>query len=219
VFSCSFFIPFSAGLIVFNFNAKTDADRSWRLLSRHYSVQPEIGFTFKVNDVPVLPGHAYMVGAGANGIALTPDGLFLFYSALASRELYMIPTCFLRANASHHVVEAAVVHALTKPGAGDGMAFAYANGPAPIPLPFNPDAICHREELPRGSSNTEYELLVTDLEVSEWISELSLIVSLQAPGSFCCVEGLSLTVIVICALCLLCSSTTPCGRTWAPLPT
>lgn len=153
----------NAGIIVYNFNALTDSARSWRLLSRHYSVRPELGFTFKVNGVQALPTAPLMIGV--NGIALTPDGLFLYYSATSSRELYMIPTCILRANASETIVESAVIHALTKPGASDGMAFAYGTGPAPNPQPLVNGEICPREELPHGSADTQYELLISDLEV------------------------------------------------------
>jgi hypothetical protein len=160
-----------AGIIVYNMNAATEATRSWRLLSRHYSVQPEVGFSFSVNGRPVFENNPVQVGV--DGIALTPDGLFLFYTPLSSRQLYMVPTCLLRANASHAHVAAAVVHSLTKPGASDGITFAYGNGPAPIPLPPSEGASCHREELPHSSSNTEYELLITDLEVRDQHSIIS----------------------------------------------
>jgi len=146
-----------AGIIVFDLNARTHETRSWRMLSSHYSVQPEVGFNFQVGGLPINASRV-----GVDGIALTPDGLFLFYSPLTSRELYMIPTCVLRANATE-VVDEAVVHVLTKPGVSDGMAFTFGNGPAPVPLP--PSAgVCHHSELPRESANTPYELLVTDLE-------------------------------------------------------
>ncbi len=77
---------FNPGLIVFDFNQK----RSWRMLSAHRTTQPDFTFRFQVAGRDALPEAPMM--AGVDGIALSPDGLFLFYTPLTSRELYSVPT-------------------------------------------------------------------------------------------------------------------------------
>jgi hypothetical protein len=149
---------FNAGIIVYDFNAKTDVRRSWRLLSRHTSTQPNFGYTFTNNGRAVLPSGALHMGV--DGMALTPDGLFLFYSALTDNSIYRIPTCWLRANASTDSVAAATVEAIQRPGAGAGMQFSYLHGPVPTPHPMNLADPCANEL----SGAAEYELFVTDVE-------------------------------------------------------
>ncbi|RKR07516.1 sugar lactone lactonase YvrE [Kushneria sinocarnis] len=99
---------------------------AWRRLDGHPSTQAEPDF------VPVVEGQ-YMTVTGdngeqqinrvpADGIALSPDGSTLYYSALSGRHLYSVPTRLLRdRDASAREVEEAVVDHGQK-GASDGLA-------------------------------------------------------------------------------------------------
>ena len=92
--------------------------RSWRKLEGHRSVEEEASF------VPVVEGKPlYMKGknmtVGADGIALSPDGKRLYYSALSGRRLYSVSTEALtdpEADAA-----AAVQDEGDKGGASDGL--------------------------------------------------------------------------------------------------
>jgi hypothetical protein len=75
--------------------------RSWRHLELHPSTQFEEGIVTSYNNytfVPVFPSMGYysQLTTGANGIALSHDGNWLYYSALASRTWSRIPTALLR---------------------------------------------------------------------------------------------------------------------------
>lgn len=144
------------GLVVFDIYANS----SRRVLNASVSTQPGSGFSFQVNGTDVNPGAP--IAVGADGIALTPDGLFLFWTALTSRDLWRIPTCVLRdATLSDEAVNASVVHVLLKPGASDGMAFADTMGaPASVSRP-SPNNTCTAADLVGAGS---YQLLATDIE-------------------------------------------------------
>jgi len=88
---------------------------AWRKLSGAASTSAEAGFR------PVVEGRHMMMDTGhdqatpsvpaipADGIALSPDGSTLYYSALSGRTLYSVPTARLRdRQASEPDVEAAV---------------------------------------------------------------------------------------------------------------
>lgn len=68
---------------------------SRRLLNGHHSVTSE-------GSVVNLAGKAWRLANGSfpevhlNGLALTPDGDYLYYQALTARTLYRIPTAVLR---------------------------------------------------------------------------------------------------------------------------
>jgi sugar lactone lactonase YvrE len=70
-----------------------DAKKAWRRLVDHPSVKPQPGFLAIVEGRPLYaqrPGQAGRTpfAAGVDGIEISPDGKWLYYSPLASRRLY-----------------------------------------------------------------------------------------------------------------------------------
>jgi sugar lactone lactonase YvrE len=57
----------------------------------------------------------------ADGIALSPDGAFLYYQALTGRTLYRVPTQALRDAKATEAALAAKVETIGKPGPADGL--------------------------------------------------------------------------------------------------
>ncbi|GAB2793355.1 L-dopachrome tautomerase-related protein [Halomonas shantousis] len=97
---------------------------AWRKLSGHASTQAEADF------VPMVEGERLTLANSdgeirrvpADGIALSPDGETLYYSALSGHHLYSVPTRLLRDRAaSTQSVVAAVQDLGSKGGASDGM--------------------------------------------------------------------------------------------------
>ena len=91
--------PNRAGLVVVNL-ATGD---SWRYLDGHMSVQVVQQFVPSYDGVPFYSVPSDMGGAvnyqtrfAADGLALGADGEWLYYSPLASRRLYRVPTKLLR---------------------------------------------------------------------------------------------------------------------------
>lgn len=147
---------YNGGLIVYDFTSNT----ARRVLSATAFTNPSFGFRFQVNGTDALPGNPMLVGA--DGIALTPDGVFLFWTPLSSREVYRVPTCVLRdPTLSDAQVLAKVEHALTKPGNSDGMTFTSLIGSSSSPSVPSPSTTCEANDLIGAS---EYQLLATDLE-------------------------------------------------------
>ncbi len=96
---------------------------SRRLLNGHHSVTSE-------GTVVNLAGKAWRLANGSfpevhlNGLALTPDGDYLYYQALTGRTLYRIPTAVLRnPELSIFDVEEAV-RLVGQTGVADGLVFA-----------------------------------------------------------------------------------------------
>ena len=91
--------PNRAGLVIVNL-ATGD---SWRYLDGHMSVQAVQQFVPSYDGVPFYSIPSDMSGAvafqsrfAADGLALGGDGEWLYYSPLASRRLYRVPTKLLR---------------------------------------------------------------------------------------------------------------------------
>lgn len=96
-----------------------------RRLSGHASTSPDPAF------VPVVEGEAMLMRnadgtsqrftVASDGIALSPDGATLYYSAVSTRHLYAVPTALLRdASVSENQLDGAV-RDLGEKGASDGL--------------------------------------------------------------------------------------------------
>jgi sugar lactone lactonase YvrE len=79
--------------------------QSWRHLDAHPSTLPDEGFIASYNGEPFLPIYAvngirqqWLIGA--DGIAISPDGEWLYYTPLAARTWYRVPTALLRVPSS-----------------------------------------------------------------------------------------------------------------------
>jgi sugar lactone lactonase YvrE len=75
--------------------------QSWRHLDLHPSVMPDEGLMTSYNNQAFLPispltGMYSQFTYGVNGMALSSDGEWLYYTALASRVWYRVPTSLLR---------------------------------------------------------------------------------------------------------------------------
>jgi sugar lactone lactonase YvrE len=66
--------------------------RSWRHLDQHPSVLPDQRLVTAYGGVP----YYHHLPVGADGIALSADGEWLYYCPLASRTWYRVPTSLLR---------------------------------------------------------------------------------------------------------------------------
>ncbi len=119
----------TGGIIVLDLATR----QAWRKLDGHPSVAAEPKFIPIVEGKPMRPlgpdgKPAGYVSFNADGIALSPDGKTLYYTAIASRHLYSIPTDVLAdRTASKEQVAAAVNDLGDKGFANDGM-FADAKG-------------------------------------------------------------------------------------------
>jgi len=96
-----------------------------RRLSGHASTSPDPGFAPVVEGKPLLQrgagGKTAPFKVASDGIALSPDGRTLYYSALSSRRLYAVPTRLLRDPAVTEAELAAAVRDLGEKGASDGL--------------------------------------------------------------------------------------------------
>ncbi|KAK6428236.1 hypothetical protein LTR95_015622 [Oleoguttula sp. CCFEE 5521] len=100
---------------------------SWRHLEGHPSVRPE---QQHLNYLWGTPIYAFQPGGnpftylnfGSDGIALSADGLTLYYKAVASRYLYSVPTARLRDQSATSEIQAQQgVQNLGQTGITDGM--------------------------------------------------------------------------------------------------
>jgi sugar lactone lactonase YvrE len=66
-----------------------------RVLDGHPSTQPEKGVVIHTDGEELRGADGRSLDAGADGIALSPDGKFLFWQAIKGRTLYRIPTAAL----------------------------------------------------------------------------------------------------------------------------
>jgi sugar lactone lactonase YvrE len=100
---------------------------AWRRLENHPSVHPDPDFVPWVWGEPVYmnPGQNQTitnVGFGADGIALSADGETLYYSPVATRNLYSVPTALLRDRSPYAVQKSnAAVQLRGTKGVSDGM--------------------------------------------------------------------------------------------------
>ncbi|MBC7809083.1 MAG: hypothetical protein H7145_23350 [Akkermansiaceae bacterium] len=73
--------------------------KSWRRLAGHPSTQADPQFIGKPETGPLYvrpkPGVKSPARLGSDGIAISPDGEFLYYTPLSSRKLYRIKTAAL----------------------------------------------------------------------------------------------------------------------------
>ncbi|TRM66758.1 major royal jelly protein-domain-containing protein [Schizophyllum amplum] len=84
---------------------------SWRHLDQMASVSPKPGFLPTLFGIPTYqssagsPAYHYITaaGGGIDGFTLSADGAYVYFSPIASRDLYRVPTEPLRANPSHDV--------------------------------------------------------------------------------------------------------------------
>lgn len=100
--------------------------KSWRKLNNHPSVRPDEGFVPQIEGQPLVlrqNGEQQPFLVGVDGLALSADGSMLFYTALTSRQLYMIETDLLDdPDRSTEDVADGVVHLGDKGFASDGLA-------------------------------------------------------------------------------------------------
>jgi sugar lactone lactonase YvrE len=101
----------AAGIIVYDFNSNA----ARRVLSSIPAVQPQPGVTVTIN------GQVQTSKAGADGIALSPDGATLFFTALTSHSIYSLPTAVV--NNASAAATAAVQLAVNKSFTSDGVIF------------------------------------------------------------------------------------------------
>jgi sugar lactone lactonase YvrE len=100
---------------------------AWRRLMNLPSVSPTQGFVFSIwGEVVYSNGTTGMpisnVDFGADGIALSPDGKTLWYSTTGGRELYSVPTEYLRDRSPYAELRSqANVRYHTQKGLTDGM--------------------------------------------------------------------------------------------------
>lgn len=106
------------GIIVLDL--KTGESR--RLLANHSSARSE-DITLTINGKKWLRPDGSRPQVHSDGIALSPDGVYLYYQALTGRNLYRIKTEFLR-NPDYTIEEIAdAVELMGKTGAADGIMF------------------------------------------------------------------------------------------------
>ncbi|KAL1688773.1 major royal jelly protein-domain-containing protein [Schizophyllum commune] len=93
------------GLIV----ADLASGESWRHLDGLSSVRPKSGFLPSVFGIPTYqasggsPFYRYPAptGGGSDGFTLSADGEYAYFTPIASRDLYRVPTELLRVNPQH----------------------------------------------------------------------------------------------------------------------
>ncbi len=73
--------------------------KSWRRLAGHPSTQPDPQFVGKPETGPLYlrpkPGEKSSVRIGSDGISISPDGEFVYYTPLSSRKLYRVKAAAL----------------------------------------------------------------------------------------------------------------------------
>ncbi|MGI9074469.1 MAG: SMP-30/gluconolactonase/LRE family protein [Bryobacteraceae bacterium] len=95
----------AGGIVVVDLNSA----RAHRTLDGHPSVKAEQGVGITINGKPVLAANGKPPMFNSDGIALSPDGEYLYYQALTGATLYRVKTNVLRdANARPETVGAAV---------------------------------------------------------------------------------------------------------------
>ena len=96
--------------------------KSRRLLSGHSSTKSE-DIVLSFNGVKWLRPDGSKPKVNADGIALSPDGEYLYYQALTGRNLYRIKTSYLRDPEYSDKMLGEAVESIGKTGAADGIMF------------------------------------------------------------------------------------------------
>ncbi|GAB4006543.1 L-dopachrome tautomerase-related protein [Spirosoma migulaei] len=104
------------GIVVVNLETGTSRE----VLSHHYSVKHDPSFTLIV-DGKEFKKQGQPVHLQSDGIALTPDGEWLYYKPLTDTKLYRIRTEFLRNEALTEDQREAAVEDLGRFAVSDGM--------------------------------------------------------------------------------------------------
>lgn len=110
------------GIVVINL----ESGNIRQLLHNHYSVKHDPAFTLIV-DGKEFKKKGKPVHLHSDGIALTPDGEWLYYKPLTDNKLYRIKTEFLRDEAWSEDEQAAAVEDLGSFSVTDGMIFDKSN--------------------------------------------------------------------------------------------
>lgn len=99
--------------------------KSWRRLAGHPSTQPDPQFVGKPETGPLYlrpePGVKAPVRMASDGIAISPDGEFLYYTPLSSRKLYRVKTAALADVGVSDESVNRMVEDLGEKGVADGM--------------------------------------------------------------------------------------------------
>jgi sugar lactone lactonase YvrE len=66
--------------------------QAWRVLDGHESTQPEPDVVVSVDGTPLRRPDGRGAEFAADGVALSPDGAWLYWQALTGRTLYRVPT-------------------------------------------------------------------------------------------------------------------------------
>jgi len=150
--------PYRGALLVYS--AATNTVR--RVLDSHYSQQPNASVWIHINGQPVDLDTPMMTGS--DGIALTPDGEWLFFCPLTSREIYRLPTALLRQfDTPESTLASSVVHVFSRRTASDGLAIA-SDGK----LYLTGLEIDGLEMAPSPLDSTELTTFVTDRRTMIW---------------------------------------------------
>ena len=99
-----------------------ESGRIRQLLQDHYSVCSDPEFTFVI-DGHEMKKEGKPVKMHSDGIALTPDGEWLYYKPLTDNKLYRIPARYLRDGAMEGAQLGEQVEDLGARSASDGMIF------------------------------------------------------------------------------------------------
>lgn len=94
---------------------------SRRRLADHPSTKAEPGYVPKIDDRELRDSAGRVPQINADGIALDPDGEYLYYHALTARTLYRIKTAYLRDPQLGEADLARHVERVAETGAADGM--------------------------------------------------------------------------------------------------
>lgn len=99
--------------------------KSWRRLAGHPSTQPDPQFVGKPETGPLYlrpkPGVKSPVRIGSDGIAISPEGEFLYYTPLSSRKLYRVKTAALADTGVSDDSVNRMVEDLGEKGVADGL--------------------------------------------------------------------------------------------------
>ena len=102
------------GLVVVDLNS----GKAHRVLDGHPSVKLEEGTQIVINGKPVIGPTGKPPSFNADGIALSPDGEYLYYQALTAKTLYRVKTSALRDNPQN---AGSAVETVTKTFPTDGL--------------------------------------------------------------------------------------------------
>jgi sugar lactone lactonase YvrE len=104
------------GLVILDLATK----KARRALDAHPSTKSE-DVTLTIEGKPWRRPDGSVPRVHSDGIALSPDGAWLYYQALTGRTLYRVPTELLRDAKATEAARAAKVEVVGKPGPADGL--------------------------------------------------------------------------------------------------